>query len=282
MAESILQILSEKSRARVAAAIEKTPLQTLRNKAEQCAAAEKSAGCYATTPTELRPEKTQFPFEAALRKPGLSFICEVKKASPSKGIIAHDFPYLDIAKDYENGGAQAISVLTEPEYFMGRLRYLREISEAVNIPTLRKDFIINEYQIYEAKICGAAAVLLIVSILTERELSNFIKLSETLGMSALVEAHTADEIKIAANAGVKIIGVNNRNLNDFSVDTDNAAKLRAAVPAGILFVSESGIKNGDDIRRIKEIGADAVLVGESLMRAENPIEFLRELKSYAN
>jgi indole-3-glycerol phosphate synthase len=248
MAQTILQTLSEKSKARVAAA----------------------------------KEKNEFSFEAALRKPGLSFICEVKKASPSKGLIAPDFPYLDIAKEYEQGGAAAISVLTEPEYFLGDLRYLREISERVKIPTLRKDFIVDEYQIYEAKICGAAAVLLIVSILSERELAAFIRLTETLGMSALVEAHTADEIKIAISAGSKIIGVNNRNLYDFTVDNDNAAKLRAAIPPDILFVSESGVKNGDDIRRIKEIGADAVLVGESLMRAENRVEFLRELKNYAN
>jgi indole-3-glycerol phosphate synthase len=248
MAKTILQTLSEKSKARVAAAI----------------------------------KNSEFPFEAALRKPGLSFICEVKKASPSKGLISPDFPYLDIAKDYEKGGAAAISVLTEPEYFLGDIRYLREISETVNIPTLRKDFIVDEYQIYEAKIYGAAAVLLIVSILSERELAAFISLTETLGMPALVEAHTADEIKIAANAGAKIIGVNNRNLSDFSVDTNNATKLRAAVPKGIWFVAESGVKNGDDIRRIKEIGADAVLIGESLMRAENRVEFLQELNNYAN
>jgi indole-3-glycerol phosphate synthase len=269
MAESILQMLSEKSKARVAETMREMPIGTVRTKAEQFAAAENAAG------------KQPFPFEAALRKPGLSFICEVKKASPSKGIISPDFPYLDIAKYYEEGGAAAISVLTEPEYFLGDRRFLREISERVKTPTLRKDFIVNEYQIYEAKICGAAAVLLIVSILSESELSSYNKLTETLGMSALVEVHDRDEIAVAVNAGAKIIGVNNRNLADFSVCTENAANLRAAVPSGILFVSESGIKNGDDIRRIKEIGADAVLIGESLMRAENTVEFLRELKSYA-
>ncbi|MDR0992411.1 MAG: indole-3-glycerol phosphate synthase TrpC [Ruminococcus sp.] len=263
---TILDTLREKSIARVEAAKREKPLAQMRAEAENLT------------------KNTGFPFEAAIGKSGLSFICEVKKASPSKGIIAEDFPYLDIAKEYAAGGADAISVLTEPEYFMGDTRYLREISKSVNVPTLRKDFIVDDYQIYEAKVCGAAAVLLIVSILSETDLKAFIKLAETLGMSALVEAHTADEIKVAAHCGggAKIIGVNNRNLSDFSVDTENAAKLRAAVPPGILYVSESGIKGKDDIIRAKNIGADAVLIGESLMRAEDKAAFIRELKHYAD
>jgi indole-3-glycerol phosphate synthase len=261
---NILDILCEKSIARVNAAKRIKPLAVIRTEAEKL------------------PCGDDFPFEAAIGKSGLSFICEVKKASPSKGVIAEDFPFLDIAKDYESGGAEAISVLTEPEYFMGDLRYLREISKSVKIPTLRKDFITDEYQIYEAKIYGAAAVLLIVSILSKNQLAEFIKLSKSLGLSALVEAHNADEIRLAVDCGSNIIGVNNRNLKDFSVDTDTAAKLRADVPLGSLFVAESGIRGREDIIRAKEINADAVLIGESLMRAADRAAFLRELKTYAD
>jgi indole-3-glycerol phosphate synthase len=261
---TILDILREKSVLRAAKAQEKTPLETLCEQVEKL------------------PKAQGFTFEASLKKPGLSFICEVKKASPSKGIIAPDFPYLEIANDYENGGADAISVLTEPEYFMGDLRYLREISESVKTPTLRKDFIVSEYQIYEAKLCGAAAILMIVSILSKEDLRRFIKLSEKLGMSALVEAHDSDEIEIAIDSGAKIIGVNNRNLSDFSVNTKNAAKLRNAVPPGVLFVSESGVKDKTDIVRVKEIKADAVLIGEALMRSNDRKKLLGELKKYAN
>jgi indole-3-glycerol phosphate synthase len=262
--ENILHTLRDKSFLRAAKAQENISLETLREQVEKL------------------PKAQGFPFEAALKKPGLSFICEVKKASPSKGIIAEDFKYLEIAKDYENSGADAISVLTEPEYFLGDLRYLREISESVKTPTLRKDFIVSEYQIYEAKLCGAAAILMIVSILSEDDLRRFIKLSEKLGMSALVEAHDEREIQIAIKSGARIIGVNNRNLSDFSVDTKNAAKLRRAVPPGVLFVSESGIAGKADILRALEINADAVLIGEALMRSNDRKAFLRELKNYAN
>jgi indole-3-glycerol phosphate synthase len=261
---NILDTLREKSIARVSAAEQVMPLKTIRAEAENL------------------PQNGDYPFSAAIKKGGLSFICEVKKASPSKGVIAEDFPYFEIAKEYESGGAEAVSVLTEPEYFMGELRYLREISESVNIPALRKDFITSEYQIYEAKIYGAAAVLLIVSILEKNQLEQFIKLSKTLGLSALVEAHSADEIKLAADCGANIIGVNNRNLKDFSVDTENAAKLRNAVPPGILYVAESGIRGREDIIRAKEMKADAVLIGESLMRAADRAAFLQELKAYAD
>jgi indole-3-glycerol phosphate synthase len=265
--KTILHTLSDKSFLRVAEAKKKTPLENLKAEAEKLTDSEKSG---------------IFPFEAALKKPELSFICEVKKASPSKGVIAEDFPYLEIAADYENGGAEAISVLTEPEYFLGDLRYLNEISNSVKIPTLRKDFIVDEYQIYEAKICGAAAVLLIVSILSESDLRRFSTLAEMLGMSALVEAHDEREIELAAGCGAKIIGVNNRNLKDFSVDTANAAKLRGKVPPGVLFVFESGVRDKTDIVRAREINADAVLIGEALMRAADRTAFLRELKNYAD
>jgi indole-3-glycerol phosphate synthase len=260
----ILDVLREKSEARVLHAMKAISLNEIRGEAEKL------------------PRQSVSPFEAALRKPGLSFICEVKKASPSKGVIAEDFSYLEIAKDYEKGGADAVSVLTEPEYFMGSTAYLREISGAIKTPTLRKDFIVSDYQIYEAKTCFAAAVLLIVSILSKSQLDEYIKLAESLGMSALVEAHNEDEIEIVVQSGAKIIGVNNRNLKDFSVDVNNAAKLRDAVPPGILYVFESGIFGKDDILAAKRINADAVLIGESLMRAEDKKAFLRELKSYAD
>jgi indole-3-glycerol phosphate synthase len=262
-----------------------TILETLREKSiarvEAATRVEYRANMFAMA-NMLRKEKETFPFERAIRKSGLSFICEVKKASPSKGIIAPDFPYLDIAKDYESGGADAISVLTEPEYFMGDIRYLEEISKSVTVPTLRKDFIVDDYQIYEAKVNGAAAVLLIVAMLSEAELRKFIETAKFCGMSALVEAHTEQEIRRALYCGAKIIGVNNRNLHDFSVDITNAEKLRAAVPERALFVVESGIQGKDDIIRAKNIGADAVLIGESLMRAADKKAFLQELKSYAD
>lgn len=211
-----------------------------------------------------------FRFEGALLKPkGLAFICECKKASPSKGIIAEDFPYLDIAKQYELAGADAISVLTEPKYFLGRNEYLKEIAGTVKIPILRKDFVVDEYMIYEAKTLGADAVLLICSLLGEETLREYIALCDSLGLSALVEAHDESEVYSALNAGARIIGVNNRNLKDFSVDTGNSAKLRSLIPEGVIFVSESGVKTPEDVRKIRESGADAVLIGEALMRAED-------------
>ncbi|MBQ7217446.1 MAG: indole-3-glycerol phosphate synthase TrpC [Synergistaceae bacterium] len=193
----------------------------------------------------------------------------MQKASPSKGIIAEDFPYLDIAKQYELAGADAISVLTEPKYFLGRNEYLREIAHTVKIPVLRKDFVIDEYIIYEAKTLGADAVLLICSLLGEETLKEYIDLCDSLGLSALVEAHDESEVLSALNAGARIIGVNNRNLKDFSVDTGNSAKLRSLIPEGVIFVSESGVKTPEDVRKIREAGADAVLIGEALMRADD-------------
>ncbi|MDE6102297.1 MAG: indole-3-glycerol phosphate synthase TrpC [Ruminococcus sp.] len=219
-----------------------------------------------------------FEFEKALSKDGMSFICECKKASPSKGIIAEDFPYLQIAKDYEKAGADCISVLTEPKWFLGSDEYLREITENVSIPCIRKDFTVDEYMIYEAKVLGAKAVLLICSILTGEQIKNYIKICDTLGISALVEAHDENEIKTAINAGSRIIGVNNRNLSDFTVDTGNSRRMRELVPSDIIFVSESGVKNADDIKLLREAGADAVLIGETLMRADDKTAKLAELR----
>lgn len=222
--------------------------------------------------------KGGFEFENALRSDDISFICECKKASPSKGLIAGDFPYLQIAKDYEAAGADCISVLTEPKWFLGRNDYLREIAAGVSIPCLRKDFTVDEYMIYEAKTLGASAVLLIVSILSETQLREYIKICDELGLSALVEIHDEKEALTAVNAGARLIGVNNRNLKDFSVDTENSRRLRNLIPRDIIFVSESGVKTADDVQALRKIGADAVLVGETLMKAENKCDKLKELR----
>ena len=222
--------------------------------------------------------KGDYRFETALKKPGISFICECKKASPSKGLIAPEFPYLEIAKAYEAAGADCISVLTEPKWFLGSERYLQEIAEAVEIPCLRKDFTVDEYMIYEAKLLGASAVLLICSILNEEELRYYMAVCEELGLSALVEAHDAEEVLMALRAGARIIGVNNRNLKDFTVNTDNSKKLREMLPPEVIFVSESGVKGSEDVAALCAIGADAVLVGETLMRAEDKTKMLAKLR----
>ena len=221
---------------------------------------------------------TNFPFEQALKKDGMSLICEVKKASPSKGIIAEDFPYVEIAKDYERSGASAISVLTEPQWFKGENAYLEEISKSVSIPLLRKDFTVCEYQIYEAKLIGASAVLLICSLLDTETIRAWIKLCDKLGLSALVEAHTEEEVKSAVSAGARIIGVNNRNLRDFTVDITNSIRLRNLVPSEILFVAESGIKTRADVAELENAGVNGVLIGETLMRSKNKKAMLDELK----
>lgn len=219
-----------------------------------------------------------FEFEKAIQKDDISFICECKKASPSKGIIAEEFPYLQIAKDYEKAGADCISVLTEPKWFLGSDEYLQEISSNVSLPCLRKDFTVDEYMIYEAKILGAKAVLLICSILTENQIRNYIQICDKLGISALVEAHNEIEIKTALNAGSRIIGVNNRNLKDFTIDTGNSCRIRNLVPQNILFVSESGVKDYNDIKLLRESNVNAVLIGETLMRAKNKTTKLAELR----
>lgn len=222
--------------------------------------------------------KGSLEFEAALRKSGMSFICECKKASPSKGLIAPDFRYLETAREYEAAGADCISVLTEPTRFLGSDAYLEEIASAVSVPCLRKDFAVDEYMIYEAKLLGAKAVLLICSILTEKQLREYMDICRELGISALVEAHDEAEIKTAVLAGASIIGVNNRNLKDFTVDTENSGRMRELVPDNIVFVSESGVRTAEDVERLREIGADAVLIGETLMRAENKKAKLAELR----
>lgn len=220
---------------------------------------------------------SDFPFEKALEKNGISYICEVKKASPSKGIIAEDFPYVQIAKEYENAGASAISVLTEPQWFKGDNRFLQEISQNVKIPLLRKDFTVCEYQIYEAKVIGASAVLLICALLDTDTIREWIKICDTLGLSALVEAHTEEEVQSALDAGARIIGVNNRNLKDFTVDITTCTRLRSLVPKDILFVGESGIKTSEDIQNLRKAGVDGVLIGETLMRSDNKKQALAEL-----
>lgn len=218
-------------------------------------------------------------FLEALKKPGMSYICEVKKASPSKGLIAPDFPYLDIAKEYEQAGASAISCLTEPFYFQGADRYLQEISQAVNIPVLRKDFTVDEYMIYQAKAFGASAVLLICAILDNSQLKAFGELAQELGLDALVEAHDQWEVDRALNLGAKIVGVNNRNLHDFTVDMGNSIRLRNMAPADTVFVSESGIKTAEDICILYENQVDAVLIGETLMRSPDKKAALEALNA---
>ena len=222
--------------------------------------------------------KGNFAFENALKTPDLAFICECKKASPSKGLIAPDFPYLQIAREYEAAGADCISVLTEPGWFLGSDDYLREIAQAVTIPCIRKDFTVDAYMIYEAKLLGAAAVLLICSILSESQLKEYLAVCDTLGLSALVETHNETEVETALAAGARVIGVNNRNLKDFSVDTANSRKLRALIPHQVVFVSESGVQTAQDVAALRDIGADAVLVGETLMRAVDKKAKLRELR----
>ncbi len=258
---NILDQLAEHARERVQIAKKTIPAQTLRDNA-------------------FALPKGNFAFENALKKPDISFICECKKASPSKGLIAPDFPYLRIAEEYEAAGADAISVLTEPKWFLGSDEFLREIAAKVAIPCLRKDFTVDEYMIYEAKLLGASAVLLICSILSPSQLKEYIAVCDALGLSALVEAHDEAEIQTALTAGARIVGVNNRNLKDFTVDTSNSRRLRSLLPPEVLFVSESGVKTAEDVAALREIGADAVLIGETLMRASDKAAKLRELKGF--
>lgn len=257
---TILDRLADHAKERVEEAKRTTPLFEIRRQAEEL-------------------PKGAFSFEKALNKQDISFICECKKASPSKGLIAAEFPYVQIAKDYEAAGADCISVLTEPKWFLGSDAYLREIANAVSIPCLRKDFTVDEYMLYEAKVLGASAVLLICSILSERQIKEYIDICDTLGLSALVEAHDEAEIVKTIGAGARIIGVNNRNLKDFTVDTDNSARLRQLIPQEILFVSESGVRSAEDVRRLRDIGADAVLIGEALMKAPDKKAKLMKLRS---
>jgi indole-3-glycerol phosphate synthase len=261
--KTILDEIAGKTRLRVAKAKQAAPFEQTQKKALALADKERSE---------------PFPFERAISMPGLSFICEVKKASPSKGVIAAEFPWLQIAREYEAAGAAAISVLTEPDYFLGSDQYLKEIASAVLCPTLRKDFVIDPYQIYEAKILGAKAVLLICALLDAESLAQYIKTATELGLSSLVEIHNEAEAEQAVKAGAKIIGINNRDLKTFKVDLAVTARLRSLIPPGALAVAESGIKSPEDVRAISSIGIDAALVGESLMRAADKKRFLAELK----
>ena len=255
----ILETIAEATRKRVAAEKEKCSLAEMKEKA-----------------TAMNPD-TGFPFEQTLKKPGMSFICEVKKASPSKGIIAEDFPYLEIAKEYEAAGASAISCLTEPFYFQGSDRYLEEITAAVNIPVLRKDFTVDEYMIYQAKAFGASAVLLICAILDDVQLREYRQLAESLGLDALVETHDEREVERALEAGAKIVGVNNRDLRTFRVDMNNSIRLRNLAPEEVVFVSESGIRTSADINLLYDNRVNAVLIGETLMRSPDKKAVLETL-----
>ncbi len=227
---------------------------------------------------EALDASTGYPFRRALAAPGVSFICEVKKASPSKGLIAPDFPYLDIAREYEAAGADAISCLTEPKWFLGRDEYVREIASTVSLPVLRKDFTIDEYMIYEAKTLGASAVLLICSLLDGDTLRRWRLLAESLGMDALVEAHDEAEVETALASGARIVGVNNRNLKDFTVDVHNSTRYRRMVPPSVLFVSESGIQTRADVEVLEENGTSAVLIGETFMKSIDKKAMMDELK----
>lgn len=259
---TILEQLATHARHRVEQAAKHHPLEEVKRSA-------------------LALPRGDFAFERALGKPGMSFICECKKASPSKGLIAPDFPYLSIAGAYAEAGADAISVLTEPKWFLGSDTFLREIAAQVQVPCLRKDFTVDAYMIYEAKLLGASAVLLIVSLLREEQLRTYMEICDELGLSALVETHEEEEVRTALRAGARVVGVNNRNLKDFSVDTENSRRLRELVPEDVIFVSESGVRDVEDIRRLSAMGADAVLIGETLMRAKDKKAMLAAFREAA-
>ena len=264
----ILDELAELTRNRIERQKKIYSLDAIRKDAEAMAAEEKE-----TAPFE-------YPFEKALKKEGLSIISEVKKASPSKGVIAEDFPYLEIAKTYEESGADAISCLTEPDRFKGSDEYLKAITKEVKIPVLRKDFTVDPYMIYQAKLMGASAVLLIAAILSDEELKSFYNIADDLGLSCLFEAHDAEEVERCLAAGARIVGVNNRNLKDFTVDINNSIRLREMVPEDVTFVSESGIEKPEDVKALRSNGTDAVLIGEMLMRSTDKKSLIQELKEY--
>lgn len=259
----ILDDLAAATRARVERKKQEVPFDEVRQKAIALAQQE---GAFT------------FPFEKAIGKEEISFICEVKKASPSKGIIAKDFPYIEIARDYEAAGADCISVLTETDYFKGADRYLREINDVVSIPIIRKDFIIDPYMIYGAKLLGASCVLLIAALLDTDTIRAYKTICDELGLSALVEAHDEQEVESAIRAGARMIGVNNRDLKTFTVDINNSTRLRGLVPKDILFVAESGIKTAEDIQILREAGVNGVLIGETLMRSDDKAGMLNSLK----
>ena len=263
MAENILQTIAAHARTRVAADQAKISLEELK------------ALCQEAGPGQGEQ------FVSALNRPGLSFLCEIKKASPSKGLISPDFPYLDIARAYEAAGADGVSCLTEPKWFLGSDDIFRQVRRTISLPMLRKDFTVDEYQIYQARLMGANAVLLIVSLLDGETLKGYLDLCRSLGLAALVETHDGQEVDAALNAGAEIIGVNNRNLKDFSVDFSNAARLRDRIPPGVLYVAESGLTGPEDAAALKRLGADAALVGEALMRAPDKGAILASLRRAA-
>ena len=285
---NILDEIAERTRQRVADEKRTRSLESMRQAAEE-ARRHDCDGCNAEDPGLSAEEfasarilaPCSFPFEGMLERPGVQVIAEVKRASPSKGLIAPDFPYLQIARDYEAAGAAAISCLTEPYWFQGRDEYLAEIAREVRIPVLRKDFVVDEYMVYQAKALGARAVLLICAILDDAQLSAYRQLADELQMSALVEAHTAEEVQRAVACGARVIGVNNRDLKTFNVDMAAARELRDMVPAHTLFVSESGVKSAADVEAARAMRADAVLVGETLLRAEDKRAKLAERRGEA-
>jgi indole-3-glycerol phosphate synthase len=256
---TILEQIAEYAKVRVEKSKEKMSAEAVRERA-------------------LSLPKQTFAFEKALKKPDMAFICECKKASPSKGLIAPDYPYLQIAKEYEKAGADCLSVLTEPKWFLGSDEHLNEIASKVSVPCLRKDFTVDAYMVYQARLLNASAVLLICALLSKEQIKEYIGICDALGLSALVEVHDEPEAKMALGAGARLIGVNNRNLKDFSVDSDNSRRLRAMIPNDVVFVSESGITSAADVNKLRNIGANAVLIGETLMRAENKKAKLTELK----
>lgn len=257
---SILSQLQAEAYRRVSSAKQRISAERMQSMAEQAPAG-------------------HFEFERAIGRSGLSFICECKKASPSKGLIDPEYDYIKIAEEYQAAGADCISVLTEPRWFEGDDEHIRRIAERVKLPCLRKDFTVDEYMIYQAKMLGASAVLLICSLSDTDRLKKYIAICDKLGLSALTEAHDEQEIKSALKAGARIIGVNNRNLGDFSVDKSNSLRLRQLVPADVLFVAESGMNSPQDIKNMQDAGVDAVLVGEALMRAADKSKTLKYLKS---
>lgn len=257
---TILDTIADYARIRVAADMERQPLEELK---ELCAAAGKGTGRR---------------FHDALALPGTRFICEVKKASPSKGIIAENFPYIDIAREYEAAGADCVSCLTEPKWFLGSDRVFTDIRKTISTPMLRKDFTVDPYQIYQARLMGADCVLLICALLSTEEIAKGLELCADLGLSALVETHDAAEIESALSAGAGIIGVNNRNLKDFSVDFSNAARLRDMIGPDRVYVAESGVKGPEDVATLRKIGADAVLIGEAFMRSPDKKALLEEMR----
>lgn len=267
---NILEEIAAKTKERVAAAKQQTSLEEMKVRALAIVKAEQEAGVFPELPDD-------FAFAKAIREGDLSFICEVKKASPSKGLIAPDFPYVEIAEDYVRGGASAISVLTEPYWFQGSNDYLQEIKQHVSIPVLRKDFTVDEYMIYEAKVIGADAVLLICAILDDVQLRSYREVADSLGLTALVEAHDQEEVDRAVAAGARLVGVNNRDLRTFTVDIHNSIRYRQSVSSEISFVSESGIRTAEDIAELARNQVNGVLIGETLMRASDRIAALQKL-----